>query len=497
MIQRLGTKKFNAAHLHWLDESFGIQALKAWAACLAWYNEGDGSTRGDCNGVITVEERDGFNIKISRVLREATSHTLDLYLFIPGELGLTTHVISENEFYHNAIHVKRTYYSDKHYLPLLHSRLASRGKLTNEQYRLSLSLYAYQYVVALESTTRELLDTREETTSAQIEEVREQAVAILKRLRRNMPSSESLRSYYVNIDNYLSWATEQRLLSLVAHLPRNPTYASIKDDLLEICAAEYAHRERQSYNSSRAEQEPVRISNKMRLLRRLIEYPVTLREKSQELGGIEQKLVKATATAIVMVFVSSLVLQASLVLSDITALFVFTLAIIYAVREVFKDDLRSTLWRLLRKGRPKWRRQYFDVYSGELVGSQLEWFDYKRFHKLEADIRAARKGNVTQREEVVLRYGSRSRMSPTRFLSGYEETRETLLLDLRVLSKLMEKGSHHVYQLKDNQVSRESVEKRYVVNLVSKEVRGTHEVTIQRWKIIMNRSRIIAIEAVI
>lgn len=447
--------------------------------------------------MITVEERDGFNIKISRVLREATSHTLDLYIFVPGELGLTTNVISENEFYHNAIHVKRTYYSDKHYLPLVHSRLASRGKLTNEQYRLSLSLYAYQYVVALESTTRELLDTKAETTPAQIDELMEQALAILKRLRRNMPSDESLLSYYTNIDNYLSWATEQRLLSLVAHLPRNSDYAAIRDALLEICAAEHIHRERQNYNSSRAEQEPVRISNKMRLLRRLIEYPVTLREKSQELGGVEQKLVKATATAVVMVFVTLMVLQASLVLSDITALFVFVLAIIYALREVFKDDLRSTLWRLLRKGRPKWRRQYFDANSDELVGRQLEWFDYKRFHKLEADIRAARKGNVTQREEVILHYGSRSRMSPTRFLSGYEETRETLLLDLRVLSKLMEKGSHHVYQFKDGQVSRESVEKRYVVNLVSKEVQGDLEATLQRWKIIMNRSRIIDIEAVI
>ncbi|GAB2803193.1 hypothetical protein GCM10027040_34340 [Halomonas shantousis] len=415
---------------------------------------------------------------------------------MPGELDLSTDVVSENEFYHNAIHLKRTYYSDKHHLPLVHSRLASRGKLSSEQYRLSLSLYAYQYVVALETSTRELIDTREESSLAQIEELLELAVGILKRLRRNIPSDDNLLKYYVNIDNYLSWATEQRLLSLIAELPRNEDYDTIKAWLLEICDAENVYRLEQNYNSSRATQEPERISNKMRLLRRLIEHPVTLKEKTQELGSGEEKLVKGIATAVVMIFVTLTVLQANKALSGITSLFVLTLAVIYALREVFKDDLRNTLWRWLRKGRPKWRRQYYDVHSGELVGRQLEWFDYQRVHKLDDDIRGARKASVTQREETVLHYGNSSRMSPTRFLSGYEEVRETLLLDLSVLSKLMEKGSHHIYQREDDEVSKTTVEKRYLVNLITRETGGYQQQTLQRWKIVMNRSRIIDVEAV-
>nr|WP_300999855.1 hypothetical protein [Halomonas sp.] len=458
-------------------------------------------------------------------MQEETSHRLDLYLFVPGELGLNEHVISEDAFYYSAIHAKRTYYSDKHHLPLVLSRLASRGKLSTEQYRLSLSLYAYQYVVALDRATQGLLDTArkvkedeshgesEESTAEdavgrvgessetvsslsaglheRLEELCELAQGILRRLRRNKPNDDGLYKYYANIDNYLSWFTEQRLLALLAHLPRGRDYRTIRERFLEICQFESEHREQEEYNASRVTRDPTRMSNKMRLLRRLIEYPVTLKQKTQELGSAEQKAVKGLATGLVMIFVSLGLLQARDALGNITALFVLAMAVLYAMREVFKDDLRNTLWRWLRKGRPKWRRQYFDATSNALVGRQLEWFDYKRFSKLDEQIQRVRQRNVAQREEVVLHYRSSSRMSPTRFLSGYEQTRETLALDLSQLTRLMDKGSHHVYRLKDGQVSRESVEKRHLLNLVVREEVAHAEPILQRWKIVMSRSRIV------
>lgn len=514
--------------------------------------------------MISVDRADALSLRISRVLQEETAHQLDLYLFVPGELGLGPQVLAEEAFYHAAIHVKRTYYSDRYRLPLVLSRLAERGRLDPAQYRLGMSLYAYQYVVALEGSNQPLLDAarrvrraekaaagkekspgkekavagkepaaagkesaagarepsasgkgsaaahepaggqakeregeREEASlETRLEEHAELATGILKRLRRQEPAEESLSRYYVTIDNYLSWFTEQRLLALVANLPRGARFREIRKRLLAICREEGAHREAQQYNSERVTRDPTRMSNKMRLLRRLIEYPVTLKQKTQELGGGEQKAVKALATAVVMVFVSLGLLRVRDALSDITALFVLAMAVLYALREVFKDDLRNTLWRLLRRGRPKWRRQYLDPTRNVTVGHQLEWFDYQRFLKLDEEIKRVRKRNVAQREEVVLHYRSRSRMSPTRFLSGYEHTRETLTLDLSPLARLMDKGSHRVYRLEEGQVVREEVEKRHLINLVIREVQGDRPPTLQRWKVVMSRSRIVDVERV-
>lgn len=486
--------------------------------------------------MINVERKDSFHLKISRVLKEQTTNRFEVFLFVPGELGLNTHVISEEGFYHNAIHVKRTYHSDRYHLPLVMSRLAGRGKLDAAQYRMGLSLYAYQYVVAMERSTQALLDTlrdtrreegqgdkreshpRDEETAGRptspestaamdparpnqplherLDQLCDLTLGILRRLRRQEPSDESLYRHYATIDNYLSWFTEQQLLALVAHLPRGNAHRESRERLLAICRAEQAHRESRQYNSERVTRDPTRMSNKMRLLRRLIEYPVTLKQRNQELGGGEEKAVKGFATAVVMIFVSLGLLQARETLGDITALFVMVLAVLYAMREVFKDDLRNTLWRWLRKGRPKWRRQYLDAQSNAPVGRQLEWFDYKRFSRLDEEIRRVRKRNMAQREEVVLHYRSSSRMSPTRFLSGYDRTRETLDLDLSLLGRLMDKGSHQVYRLKEGEVTREAVEKRHLINLVIREVAGEQAPLLQRWKIVVSRKRIVDVERV-
>ncbi|MCE0733127.1 hypothetical protein LWH48_10005 [Halomonas sp. G15] len=488
--------------------------------------------------MIHVERQDSLHLKVSRVLQEETSHRLDIYLFVPGELGLTGQVIAEEDFYHAAIQVKRTYFSDRYRLPLVLSRLAERGRLDAEHYRLSLSLYAYQYVVAMESAAGPLIDDARRALKAEKAEKAEKgekadtatngrssegrrqpvkeeegeqppsleqrlaehvdlAVSILRRLRRHEPSEESLHRYFATIDNYLSWFTEQRLLALLAGLPRGARFRPVRARLVAICRAEDDYRREREYNSERVTRDPTRMSNKMRLLRRLIEYPVTLKQKTQELGNAEQKAVKALATAVVMVFVSLGLLRVRDTLADITALFVLAMAGIYALREVFKDDLRNTLWRLLRRGRPKWRRQYLDPTRNQVVGRQLEWFDYKRYPRLDEEIKRVRKRSVAQREEIVLHYRSRSRMSPTRFLSGYDHTREILALDLSPIARLMDKGSRRVYRLEEgDQVVREEVEKRHLLNLVIRETQGDGPPTLQRWKVVMSRSRIVDVERV-
>ncbi|MEZ9795170.1 hypothetical protein AB4283_23765, partial [Vibrio splendidus] len=87
-------------------------------------------------------------------------------------------------------------------------------------------------------------------------------------------------------------------------------------------------------------------------------------------------------------------------------------------------------------------------------------------------------------------------MSTSTFMSGYEETRETLSISLRALTRLMDKGSNNVYRLNEGQVSRESVEKRHLLNLIIKENNHDTEPTYYRWKIVMNRSKIVDIEQI-
>lgn len=422
---------------------------------------------------------------------------MDVYLFIPGELGLTPEVLSESAFFYSSITQKRAYYSDKTLLPLVHSRLAKRGRLSTTQYRVSLSLFAYQYVIALDKAVSSLNKTdSDDVTADDVDEVIELALDILKKLRRSIPYEENLKRYYANIDNYLSWYTEQKFLSLVSHMPRGSEYSTIKERLLTLCEKETAHRKLNRYNSAKVREDVTRLSNKMRLLRRLIEHPIVLKEKTTSMGKNVKRAVKGIATGLVMVVVTTTVILARDFLGEITASFIVSMSFIYALREIFKDDLRDILWRWLRKGKPKWKRRYFDPTTNKSVGHKLEWLDYANFSKLADRIQSIRKKRVVQREEQILHYRSHTEMSTSTFMSGYEETRETVSISLRALTRLMDKGSNNVYRMNEGQVSRESVEKRHLLNLIIKENNHDDEPTYYRWKIVMNRSKIVDIEQI-
>ncbi|CAK2793698.1 hypothetical protein VCRA219O19_250026 [Vibrio crassostreae] len=447
--------------------------------------------------MITVDKQDAITLKINHAMAKTKKLDMDVYLFIPGELGLTPEVLSESAFFYSSITQKRAYYSDKTLLPLVHSRLAKRGRLSITQYRVSLSLFAYQYVIALDKAVSSLnKNDSDDVTADEVDEVIELALDILKKLRRSIPYEENLKRYYANIDNYLSWYTEQKFLSLVSHMPRGSEYSTIKERLLTLCDKETAHRKLNRYNSAKVREDVTRLSNKMRLLRRLIEHPIVLKEKTTSMGKNVKRAVKGIATGLVMVVVTTTVILARDFLGEITASFIVSMSFIYALREIFKDDLRDILWRWLRKGKPKWKRRYYDPTTNKSVGHKLEWLDYANFSKLADRIQSIRKKRVVQREEQILHYRSHTEMSTSTFMSGYEETRETLSISLRALTRLMDKGSNKVYRLNEGQVSRESVEKRHLLNLIIKENNHDNEPTYYRWKIVMNRSKIVDIEQI-
>lgn len=447
--------------------------------------------------MITVDKQDAITLKINHAMAKTKKLNMDVYLFIPGELGLTPEVLSESAFFYSSITQKRAYYSDKTLLPLVHSRLAKRGRLSTTQYRVSLSLFAYQYVIALDKAVSSLnKNDSNDVTADEVDEVIELALDILKKLRRSIPYEENLKRYYANIDNYLSWYTEQKFLSLVSHMPRGSEYSTIKERLLTLCDKETAHRKLNRYNSAKVREDVTRLSNKMRLLRRLIEHPIVLKERTTSMGKNVKRAVKGVATGLVMVVVTTTVILARDFLGEITASFIVAMSFIYALREIFKDDLRDILWRWLRKGKPKWKRRYYDPTTNKSVGHKLEWLDYASFSKLADRIQSIRKKRVVQREEQILHYRSHTEMSTSTFMSGYEETRETLSISLRALTRLMDKGSNKIYRLNEGQVSRESVEKRHLLNLIIKENNHDNEPTYYRWKIVMNRSKIVDIEQI-
>ncbi|MBE7214732.1 hypothetical protein MK852_13770 [Shewanella benthica] len=445
---------------------------------------------------IRVKQEESLSIKFIHQMKVGDNRRLDLYFFLPKEMGIGPQSLNEEEYYHSAITGRRSYYSTGLHLPLVQSRFASQKKRTIEEFRLYLNLFAYQFSVAIETDSKELaqIETPENFFNS-LQGLCDLVSQLLKKFRRNEPSDPKWKSYFENADNYLSWFCEQRLLKLLSTAPRSSEYSEILDSAIALCRAENEHRKTKRYNSQQTKDDPNRISNKMLLLRRLIQQGVVLKEEMKTLGTGLKKMTTGFATAMVMLVVSALIIKAQGVFSGLTIALVLTLAVIYGFREIFKEDIRNALWRLIQKGRPKWSRILRDTNSQTPIAKQLVWLDFMKTIELPDKVAEILKRRHRQNklDAEVLHYGIHTRVTQKEFLAGYTSIQEQVNFSLAPFARHLERGKAKIYKEQDGKISNDSVERRYQINLILAVKDGKDAVQYARYKITMNRSTIIDI----
>ncbi|GAA4885509.1 hypothetical protein [Ferrimonas pelagia] len=445
---------------------------------------------------IHVKQEEALSLKFIHQMKEGDHRRLDLYFLLPKEMGVNPQSLDPQDYAHSAISGRRSYYSTGLHLPLVQGRFVSLNKRTLEEFRLYLNLFAYQFAIAIETDSKELAQQEDpERFYAALAELSDIVAQLLKKFRRNEPSEEKWKHYFENSDNYLSWFCEQRLLKLMSHAPRSSEYSEVIEQVITLCRHERQYRDSKKYNSAQTQSDPNRISNKMLLLRRLIQQGVVLKEETKTLGVGLKKLTTGVTTGIIMLVVSSLIIKAQGVLSGLTLALVLTLAVIYAFREIFKDDFRNALWRIIQKGRPRWSRVLRDTTSQAVIGRQLIWIDFIKKKDLPNGIDEILKRRHSQNkiDSDILHYGISSRIAQKAFLAGYSTLQEQVNISLMPFARYLERGKAKIYKEAEGKISSESVERRYQINLILRLSEGSQSPRYARYKITMNRSNIIDI----
>ena len=437
-------------------------------------------------------------------MKKGEFRRIDLYFSLPKEMGINKDTLSESHYFNAGITGRRAYYTKGLHLPLLHRRFASRMKRSPEEFKTSLNLFAYQYIVALDTDASELLanddsDGLHDFYEA-MDDLTEHCLDILKKHRSHQPTDAKLIPIYKNIDNYLSWYTEQTIMRMLASKSRSSEFSDKRLALLSICDEENQYRKKHAYNSEATLKDPNRIANKMRLLRRLIEYGVIFNSKTTILGNITRKVVTGVATALLMSVVLVLIIKTQGAFSQLTAVMVFLLAIIYGIREVFKDDFKNMLWRWIRRGKPKWSRRLLDSTNQHEIAKQKVWLDYSKPNKLpqqSKDLLAERNTQNKQSAEL-LHYRIETRVSKNGFQAGYDTIEENITFSLRPLTRYIEGGTGKVFERAETSSNKEkiqstSIERRYQVNVIIALDQGQYMSQFERYKITLNRSGIVEI----
>jgi hypothetical protein len=447
---------------------------------------------------INLIQDENLSIKVSYQLLPSDQQRLDLYFSLPDEMGIGPKTLEEEHYFHNSIQSRSAYYSDQLHLPLVRSRFISQQKGEQSYYRLNLNLFSYQIRIALDTDIKQTIKLKESKDFyPQAIVLAEQISGLLKKLRRYTPPDQKLRAYFENADNYLSWQVEQSFLKLLSRAPKSTDFSSERHFLLALCRSENEYREGNQYNSQVTLADPNRITNKMRLLQRLIEYGVVFQKDVKSLNSNLKRIVRGTVTAIIMAFVMVLVLNARTNFTEVTIALVGMLGVIYGLREIFKEDITRIIWRSIQKGLPKWKTIYSHSVNKSRVASQTIWLEYIRNKDLPKQVDKLFQMRRQQNKQAaqLLHFRSDTKVNEKTFLHGYEEIQQSIYFNLTPFIRFLRKGEGRLYSLDSSKITKQAVERRYQINVVLMHTDKQQQQQIQRFKITLNRSNIVNVEA--
>nr|WP_252731717.1 hypothetical protein [Psychrosphaera sp. F3M07] len=427
---------------------------------------------------------------------------IDLYFSLPVEMGISPDTLNAEDYFYSNIKSQSAYYSDQLHLPLVRSRFISQrfegeNKDGQSDYRLNLNLFSYQLKIALDADIKQTLKLKnaEEFYPAAIV-LAEQISGLVKKLRRYTPPDSQLNSFYENADNFLSWHIEQSFLKLISRGPKSSDFSTEREFLLAFCREENNYRAEQNYNSQITLDDPNRITNKMRLLQRLIEYGVVFKKKTRYLDANLKRLVRGSVTAVIMAFVMVLVLNARSSFTEVTVALIAFLGVIYGLRETFKEDLTSLIWRKIQKGRPKWQNLFSHSVDRKRILSQTLWLEYIKNKDLPESVNTLfqQRRQQNKQDARLLHFRCDNKVLAKELLPGYDEIQQQIFFNLTPFVRFLKKGAGRLYDLDGQKISSQGVERRYQINLILRSLDKEGE-RIQRFKITLNRSEIVNIEA--
>lgn len=447
---------------------------------------------------IKLTQDENLSLKVSYQLSPSDQQRFDLYFSLPDDMGISPKTLAEEQYFHNSIQSHSAYYSDQLHLPLVRSRFISQQKGEQTDYRLNLNLFSYQIRIALDTDIKQTIKIEESKYFyPKAIELAEQISGLLKKLRRYTPPDQKLRAYFENADNYLSWQVEQSFLKLLSRAPKSSAFSSERNFLLALCRSENQYREDNQYNSQVTLGDPNRITNKMRLLQRLIEYGVVFQKEVKNLNRNLNRIVRGTVTAIIMAFVMVLVLNARTNFTEVTIALVAMLGVIYGLREIFKEDITRIIWRRIQKGLPKWKVIYRHSVNKSRVASQTIWLEYIRNKDLPQQVDKLFQMRRQQNKQAaqLLHFRSDTKVNAKGFLPGYDAIQQRLYFNLTPFIRFLKKGEGRLYSLDSSKITKQAVERRYQINLVLMHTDKQNQQQTQRFKITLNRSNIINVEA--
>jgi hypothetical protein len=440
--------------------------------------------------LFSLKRKGDYQLQLTRTVKTPGRHTVEFYLFIPPETHFSTRIMAEEQYFFGSVF---------HRFGLMGLQANDRASKRDDSYAL-LSPYfeltngswLFRYKASMGRLRQQLQST--DAPADQIARALRLSQAFAQRMRETVPQKDRQKRYFRQMDIYFSWFAEQFFLECMTRENFSDLDEELKDNIASFLQQEKKHRKAQDYVRE-FQGEPTALWNRMNLYNRLLEYPASLRSKIVELGSSTRNLVKAGSTLIIMMMLTYVLFNARHAGQALSITLLFGIALIYAVRDMVREDMVNVITRRLRKGKPRWKIRLQIPYIWEQVAQQLIWVDYRNLSELPRRIADHAMKSAKADDAQVICY--RSLLSPDKATLEQDEIRERLTLDFEALCEMIKVSRDRifVYPKGDdpgNAIQTHSIERQQDYNLlvVSTEPNQRHS-SAQLWRLRLARDGIV------
>ncbi|MCK0107458.1 hypothetical protein [Marinobacter sp. S0848L] len=440
-----------------------------------------------------LKRKGNHRLQLTRTVSEPGRYQVDLYLFTPHEDSLTAWTLSEQQFLFTSI---------EHRFSLLglpeQDRIGKSNQafaLLSPHYEITFGSWLFQYRASMERL-RQQIDSSGLSVDL-IKRALRLSRNFAQRLRNSSPAKSSQQRYYRLADIYYSWHTEQFLLECLAMEGFDELGEEIRESVIEFLEREYQHRQEHEYKSS-FKGNATRVWNRMGLYHRLLEYPVLLRPKVIELGDGTRKMVKAVSTTLIMAVFTYILFNTRTISEQLSLSLLFGIALIYAVRDLLRDDMITAITRWLRKGKPRWKIRLLTPYTNKPFAGKRVWLDYRKRADLPKQVKESSGKWVTNEAQQIVCYRSVTYFDHSALEKSHLQ--ERLSLDCEALCEMIQPTTNKLYAWSDkddfsSEIKAHPIEKQhdYDLLLVYSQTGQEHQ-SAQRWSLRLSSNGIVECE---
>lgn len=450
--------------------------------------------KGFGGNVFSLKRKGDYRLQLTRTLKRPGQYRVELYLFTPYEGKFSAWTLAEQHFFFSSL---------EHRFRLLglpdRDRMSKAGSsftLLSPHYEIVYGSWLFQYRASVDNLRQQSRNA--EFAAEPVKRALRLTQNFAQRLRKSSPKQSKQQRYFRLVDVYFSWYAEQLLLECLVLEGLGEVEKELRDAIAEFLQQEYRHRREMQYLKD-FRGTPTRVWNRMSLYLRLLEYPVVLRSKVTELGAGTRKLVKAGSTMLVMSLFTYFLFNARAAGQQLSLALLFGIALVYALRDLLRDDMITGITRWLRKGRPRWKLRLLMPYTNKLLALQKVWLDYRKLPDLPRQVLEYSSKWATNEEQQIICY--RSMLNLDKAALEQDHIQDRLSLDCEELCAMIQPTRNKLFALaeEDNpssDVQVHAIEKQHDYDLlvVCSETKHSYS-SAQRWRLRLGTNGIVKCES--